>query len=303
MFSRPPPSISRLHPLAREQGVDEIGLDTATNRVLVRINPKYFRPAEVDTLLGNASKAKAVLGWEPKLSFEDLVREMIQEDCSKNITYQYGVRVDCSRVLVTGGSGLLGSAIQTIANKAFPEPHFHFSSSKECNLMNQDEVIQLFKRIQPTHVIHLAADVGGLFKNMRQPYDMFSNNVRMNLNVINTAHACGVQNLVACLSTCVFPDKLTKTKILTEEDLHLGPPHDSNYGYAHAKWLGDILCRTIREQHGRNYFCVTPTNLFGPMDNFNLENAHVIPALIHKAYLAQKQRLLFEMESRCSACC
>ena len=194
-------------------------------------------------------------------------------------------------VLVTGGSGLLGSAFKRQASKKFAEvADFHFSSSRECNLLDAAAVRALLRSLQPTHVIHLAADVGGMYKNMKQQFSMFSNNVRMNMNVIEAAHAEGVQHLVACLSTCVFPDEIARTgRPLKEKDLHLGPPHDSNYGYAYAKRMVDVACRALREQHDRNYFCITPTNLYGANDNFNLEDAHVMPALIHKAYLAQQK--------------
>lgn len=194
-------------------------------------------------------------------------------------------------VLVTGGSGLLGSAFKRQTSKKFAEvADFHFSSSRECNLLDAAAVRALLRSLQPTHVIHLAADVGGMYKNMKQQFSMFSNNVRMNMNVIEAAHAEGVQHLVACLSTCVFPDEIARTgRPLKEEDLHLGPPHDSNYGYAYAKRMVDVACRALREQHDRNYFCITPTNLYGANDNFNLEDAHVMPALIHKAYLAKQK--------------
>ena len=128
---------------------------------------------------------------------------------------------------------------------------------------------------------------------MCQPVDMLEKNVLINLNVLKAAHAISVEKLIACLSTCIFPDKPFFDKPLIETDLHLGPPHDSNSAYAYAKRLLETQCVAYQKQYGDNFICVVPTNIYGPEDNFNLDDAHVIPALIHKCYLAKQNNEYF----------
>ncbi len=191
-------------------------------------------------------------------------------------------------VLVTGGSGLVGSALRDVCG---PELKYQiiFASSHDCDLTDYDATLRYFRMVAPHAVIHLAAAVGGLFKNMRCKVDMFETNMRINMNVLRVCHELGVSKVVSCLSTCIFPDDKTKTEQINESMLHAGPPHASNEAYAHAKRMLEVQSRCYREQHGRNYACVIPTNIYGPHDNFNLDDAHVIPALIHKCYLAKQQ--------------
>ncbi|KAM3876417.1 GDP-L-fucose synthase-like [Diretmus argenteus] len=192
------------------------------------------------------------------------------------------------RVLVTGGSGLVGRAIQHVVKEEAREgEEWIFLSSKDANLMNMEETQAVFQKHQPTHVIHLAAMVGGLFKNMRANLDFWRNNVYINDNVLQAAHAAGVVKVVSCLSTCIFPDKTTYP--IDETMIHNGPPHESNFGYAYAKRMIDVHNRACFQQHGRRYTAVIPTNVFGPHDNFSIEDGHVLPGLIHKAYIAQKE--------------
>lgn len=193
-------------------------------------------------------------------------------------------------VLVTGGFGLVGSAIQSVCG-ADLKYKFTFMSSSQCDLTDYDATLKYFQRVMPDAVIHLAAAVGGLFKNMRCKVEMFENNMRINMNVLRASHAVGVSKVVSCLSTCIFPDEKTKHGPIDETMLHMGAPHSSNDAYAYAKRMLEVQSRCYREQHGRNYVCVIPTNIYGPNDNFNLDDAHVIPALIHKCYLAKQQGL------------
>lgn len=191
-------------------------------------------------------------------------------------------------VLVTGGSGLVGSALRGVCG-ADLKYRFIFASSRECDLTDYEATLQYFRAVAPGAVIHLAAAVGGLFKNMRCKVDMFETNVRINMNVLRACHELGVDKVVSCLSTCIFPDDKAKSGPIDESMLHAGPPHASNDAYAYAKRMLEVQSRCYREQHGRNYVCVIPTNIYGPHDNFHLDDAHVIPALIHKCYLAKQQ--------------
>jgi GDP-L-fucose synthase len=193
-------------------------------------------------------------------------------------------------VLVTGATGLVGCALKSL--QCDGDYNFVYINSEICDLKDYNKVCNYFNIIKPEIVIHLAACVGGLFKNMNEKVKMFEDNILINTHVIKAAYECGTQELIACLSTCVFPDE---RDCLDETMLHDGPPHHSNEGYAYAKRMMDIHCKLYRENFGKRYFCIIPTNIYGPNDNFNLEDAHVIPALIHKCYIAKQQSIPFEV--------
>lgn len=189
-------------------------------------------------------------------------------------------------ILVTGGSGLVGNGIKSVSDK-YPDYEFIFISSKDYDLSIFNEVETMFKKIKPTYVIHLAACVGGLYKNMHNKVEMLEKNLLINYNIVKCSHDYKVVKLIACLSTCIFPDNVTYP--INESMLHNGPPHESNDAYAYAKRMLHIHCKAYRENFGDNFVCVTPTNIYGHHDNFDLENGHVLPALIHKCFLAKKQ--------------
>jgi len=194
-------------------------------------------------------------------------------------------------VLVTGGTGLVGNAIKNVSDKYIDKFNFIYISSKDFNLSIMDEVIKMFEQYHPNYVIHLAACVGGLYKNMNNKVEMLEKNLMINYNVVKCSHDYKVEKLISCLSTCIFPDKVTYP--INESMLHEGPPHHSNDAYAYAKRMLEIHCKAYRENFGDNFICVTPTNIYGPHDNFDLENGHVLPALIHKCYLARKDKIDF----------
>jgi len=166
-----------------------------------------------------------------------------------------------------------------------------FIGSKDADLRDLAQTKRLFDKYKPTHVIHLAALVGGLYRNMRYKLSFLRDNMLINDNVLQSAHETGVIKVISCLSTCVFPDKVAYP--LDESKIHLGPPHESNYGYAHAKRMVDIANRAYHDEHGRNFTSAIPTNVFGPNDNFDLEDSHVIPALVHKCLLAKRNNTPF----------
>ncbi|KAH9578807.1 NAD-dependent epimerase/dehydratase [Trypanosoma melophagium] len=192
-----------------------------------------------------------------------------------------------SVVLVTGGSGLVGKAIEAVQKRSpRADEQWVFLSSKEAELRSMEETKAVFEKYKPTHVIHLAARVGGLFKNMKHPVEMWLDNVAINNNVFECCRIYGVSKLVSCLSTCIFPDKTTYP--INETMLQDGPPHFSNEAYAYAKRMMDVMNRAYRNEYGCNFTCVIPTNIYGPHDNYNLEDSHVVPGLIHKFYLAKQ---------------
>ena len=188
-------------------------------------------------------------------------------------------------ILVTGGSGLVGSALKTICHK-YTNYEFVFISSKDCDLIDWNKTIDYFHKIKPNYVIHLAACVGGLFKNMKYKVDMLEKNILINSNVLKACHQLQVKKLISCLSTCIFPDKTTYP--INESMLHDGSPHFSNDAYAYAKRLLEIHSKAYQKQYNDNFICVIPTNIYGPNDNYNLDDGHVIPALIHKCFLSKQ---------------
>lgn len=188
--------------------------------------------------------------------------------------------------MVTGGKGMLGNAIQRVVQE---EPHLEYSfvfvDIDDADLTDKRAVQSLFKKVNPQGVIHLAADVGGLYKNVKQGVEMLENNLLMNMNIMQSSLQFGVEKLISCLSTCVFPEQTLCPHIslpIDEQIIHMGPPHPSNEGYAHAKRLVDVQSRYYRKQYGCNFISLAPTNIFGSHDNYSLENSHVIPALIRK---------------------
>ncbi|XP_070543582.1 GDP-L-fucose synthase-like isoform X1 [Ptychodera flava] len=191
-------------------------------------------------------------------------------------------------ILVTGASGLVGSAVQKVALEEHDVgDKWVFVSSKDANLESEAETMALFEKHKPTHVIHLAAMVGGLFRNLKFNLDFFRCNMKINDNVLHACFVHDVNKCVSCLSTCVFPDNITYP--FDESNLHDGPPHDSNFGFAYAKRMLDVMNRAYNSQHKCTFTSVIPTNVYGPHDNFNLQDGHALPGLVHKGYLAKKE--------------
>jgi len=189
------------------------------------------------------------------------------------------------KILVTGGSGLVGYGLKTIQNNYSYD--FIFISSKDCDLTNYEKSKLFFEFVKPDFVIHCAANVGGLYKNMNQKVQMLEDNIIMNLNVLKLCHKFHVKKLICILSTCIFPDKTTYP--IDENMLHNGPPHHSNDAYAYAKRLMETHVNAYNQQYNTNFVCVIPTNIYGMYDNFSLEDGHVLPALIHKCYLSKNE--------------
>lgn len=185
--------------------------------------------------------------------------------------------------LVTGADGLVGSAIKRLA-----PPDTIYLGHKDLDLTDYDKTKKIFQEIRPNRVIHTAAVVGGIGGNMKHPGTYFRDNVLINVNTLEAARLVGVEKLLSFISTCAFPDKITYP--LDEKDLHNGPPHDSNFGYAYAKRMLEVQSRAYRKEWGSNYIVAIGTNIYGPEDNFSIENGHVLPALIHKCFLAKKNK-------------
>ncbi len=184
-------------------------------------------------------------------------------------------------LLVTGGRGLVGSAIE-----ADLKP-----THAELELMDLDATIAYIQEHGVSQIIHCAAKVGGIKANMEQLGAFYYENITLNTNVLEAARACGVDKVVSFMSTCVFPDNAQYP--LSPDQIHNGEPHPSNYAYAYAKRMLDIQSRAYRDQYGCNFVTVIPCNIYGPHDNFDLQNSHVIPALIRKCETAIQENTDF----------
>ncbi len=194
------------------------------------------------------------------------------------------------KILVTGGNGLVGSQFNGDIIKI---------SSIDCDLKSQFHTDNFFwkhtnatrKKDVIDRVIHCAGKVGGLGGNMNHKGEFFYDNIMINTNVIESCRRYGIKKLVCFLSTCIFPADIEYP--LTEDKIHLGKPHFTNDAYAYAKRMADVQIRAYNEQYGLNYVSVIPTNIYGINDNFDIENGHVIPMLIHKCYLARENNTDF----------
>jgi GDP-L-fucose synthase len=184
--------------------------------------------------------------------------------------------------LVTGGSGMVGAAILC------QNPDAIFVNSSEYDLTSYGQTRDMFDKYSPENVIHLAAKVGGVGANSNYLGDFYTENIEINTNVLKCAQESGTKKVVSLLSTCIYPDKVTYP--LTEDQIHNGPPHQSNYAYAYAKRMLDIQSQAYRDQHGCNFITAVPNNLFGENDNFHLENSHLIPAIIRKMHEAKQDK-------------
>ncbi|XP_076040140.1 GDP-L-fucose synthase-like [Oratosquilla oratoria] len=190
-------------------------------------------------------------------------------------------------IMVTGGSGLVGHGIQlALEEDKKPNEKWIFLSSKDADLRDREATKLLFEKYNPTHVIHLAAVIKALSNNMEDNCKLLRVNCQINDVVLDLCKEYKVQKVVSCLSTCIFPDKITYP--IDETLIYNGSPHSSNYGYSFAKRMVDVMNHVYNDQYGCHFTSVIPCNIFGPHDNFSLTEGNVMPGLIHKAYLAKR---------------
>ena len=155
-------------------------------------------------------------------------------------------------ILVTGGSGLVGKAVEAVVKEAKNENEtWHFVGSRDADLRDAGQTRAMFKRLKPTHVIHLGAKVGGLFGNMKYKVEFYRENMLINDNIMECCKDFKVKKLVSFMSTCIFPDKTTYP--IDETMLHNGAPHESNIGYAYAKRMIDVMNRCYKDEYGCNF--------------------------------------------------
>lgn len=189
-----------------------------------------------------------------------------------------------SRIYVAGHRGLAGSAIVRHLKKS-GYANLILRGREELDLRSQAAVRQFFEVETPEYVILAAAKVGGILANDRYPADFIADNLAIQSNIIEAAHATGVRRLLFLGSSCIYPKHAPQP--LKEEYLLTGPLEPTNEWYAVAKIAGIKMCQAYRKQYGDDFVAVMPTNLFGPADNYSLETSHVLAALVRKFDLAR----------------
>ena len=192
-----------------------------------------------------------------------------------------------TEILVTGGGGLLGYAVKKICPEAV------FLTRRDGDLTDLGEVHRLFETHRPKRVLHLAARVAGVKSNAKNNADLFASNVQINTHVLNAARQHKVTRLVSVLSSCAF--QFYEDRPSTEDDLHVGLPFEGNLGYGYAKRMLDVQTRVLYQQDGCPFSTLTPVTMYGPNDNWDLEEGHVIGSLIHKCFLAKEEAKALEV--------
>ena len=190
-----------------------------------------------------------------------------------------------SKIYVAGHRGMVGSAILRGLHKQGFE-NCIFRKSKELDLRNQEQTHRFFQKERPDYVFLAAAKVGGIVANNTYRADFLYENLMIQSNVIHAAYQSGVKKLMFLGSSCIYP-KLAPQP-LKEEYLLTGLLEPTNEPYAIAKIAGIKMCDAYRAQYGCNFISAMPTNLYGPNDNYDLQNSHVLPALIRKFLTAKK---------------
>lgn len=189
-----------------------------------------------------------------------------------------------SRILVTGARGMVGSALsKMLTGQGYP--NVIAIDRCDCDLIDTKAVDSFFKKAQAEYVFHIAAKVGGINANNTQSGRFTYENLMMQCNVIEAARICKVKKLIFCGSACIYPKQSPQP--IEEESLLTSALEETNIGYAVAKIAGVTMCKMYRKQYGCNFISVMPTNLYGPGDNFNLLDSHVLPAMLRKFHEAK----------------
>jgi GDP-L-fucose synthase len=193
------------------------------------------------------------------------------------------------KIYIAGHRGMVGSAIyRNLVAAGFT--NFVFRTSSELDLRNQQAVSDFFNAEKPDYVFLAAAKVGGIMANSTYRADFLYENLQIQNNIIHSAHLTKVEKLMFLGSSCIYP-KLAEQPI-SEDSLLTGKLEETNEPYAIAKIAGIKMCEAYRNQYGCNFISVMPTNLYGPNDNYDLNNSHVLPAMIRKFHEAKESNAL-----------
>ena len=189
-----------------------------------------------------------------------------------------------AKIYVAGHRGMVGSAIvRNLEQKGYV--NIIGRTSKELDLIRQSDVENFFEEEKPEYVFLAAAKVGGIYANNKYPAEFIYNNLMIETNIIHSAYKYSVKKLLFLGSSCIYPKMAPQP--IKEEYLLTGPLEPTNEAYAIAKISGIELCKFYRRQYGCDFISVMPTNLYGINDNFDLETAHVLPALLRKFHEAK----------------
>ena len=192
-----------------------------------------------------------------------------------------------AKIFVAGHKGMAGSAIvRNLQAKGYT--HILTQSRQELDLLDQKAVQSYLKHEQPEYIFIAAAKVGGIQANNVYRADFIYQNLMIEGNLIHGAHEANIQRLCFLGSSCIYPRDCPQP--IKEEYLLTGPLEQTNEPYAIAKIAGIKLCESYNRQYNRQYISVMPTNLYGPNDNYDLNNSHVLPALIRKAHEAKQNK-------------
>ena len=188
-----------------------------------------------------------------------------------------------NKILVTGGSGLVGKYLKKIL------PQAKYISSKDYDLTSENDVKKLFKSAKYTTIIHLAARVGGIHHNIQEPIKYFEENILMNTLLIKYSYKNKVKNFLGVLSSCIYPDNIKKYPI-KENLLFSGAPHESLFPYSYAKRCMAVQIDSYNQKFNTKYNYIIPCNLYGEFDKFDPIQGHFVGALINKILIAKKNK-------------
>ena len=188
-----------------------------------------------------------------------------------------------NKILVTGGTGLIGKYLQK------EMPNAVYVGSSDYDLTKNEEVTKMFTKIKPQIVIHLAALVGGVHHNIEEPVKYFEENVLMNTFVLKESHKSNVKRFTGMLSSCIYPDKISKYPI-KEEQLIDGAPHKDLFSYSYAKRCLAIQVDMYNKKYKTKYNYLIPCNLYGEFDKFDPIRGHFVGALINKIIIAKNSK-------------
>tara|TARA_Y100000816_G_C26025648_1_gene536728 strand:+ start:152 stop:1093 length:942 start_codon:yes stop_codon:yes gene_type:complete len=191
-----------------------------------------------------------------------------------------------SKIFIAGHNGMLGSSIlRKLKKKGYK--NIIIVDRKNLDLRDHNAVKKFFKNKKPDAVIIAAAKVGGIKANIDNPANFISDNLQIQTNLISLSHTHDVKKLILFGSSCIYPKYINKP--IKESQIMTGALEKTNESYAIAKIAGIKMIEAFNKQYKRNYICLMPCNLFGPNDNYDLQNSHFLPALIKKIYLASKK--------------
>ena len=190
------------------------------------------------------------------------------------------------RTYVAGHLGMVGSAIVRELNKKKNKRAVITATRNELDLTNQSDVNNFIKQVMPDEIIVAAAKVGGIHANTTYPAEFIYDNLAIAINLIHSAYKNKIKKLLYLGSSCIYPREASQP--INEKELLSGPLEKTNEWYAISKIAGIKLCQSFRKQYNCDFISAMPTNLYGIKDNYHLENAHVIPAIMHRAFLAKK---------------